>query len=98
MIKLYRDRAITASAVQWTGDNLVEVVDFIGKREVDEEPLNDRDSLRLIEKRQIRIPTTGGHTIASVGDFIVKDTNNFVYAVKADAFAKAYIEAEDQHA
>lgn len=73
----YRKRPIEIKAIQWTGDNYVDVCIFMG-----------RTALR--EDNYIIIETLDGKMKASIGDYIIKGIENEFYPCKPDIFEKTY--------
>ena len=84
-IKKYRKKPIVISAVQWTGENLKEVIDFIG--------------LHLLTKKKhegLKIFTLEGVLEATVGDFIIKGIKGEFYPCKPDIFMATYDETKEE--
>lgn len=79
----YKKKPNVTEAVKWTGENLQEVCDFIGKNEED---VYIHDSLYLADSR--------GILIADIGDYVVKDKHGEFYLCKASIFEDAYEPAE----
>jgi hypothetical protein len=79
----YRKKPIIIEAIQWTGSNYAEVVDFmhIGYNFVEDKVL---------------IPTLEGTMTASPGDYIIKGVNKEVYPCKPDIFEKSYEPIEEE--
>lgn len=73
----YRKRPVEVEAIQWTGDNYVDVCIFMS-----------RTALR--EDNYIIIETFEGKVKASIGDYIIKGINNEFYPCKPDIFEKTY--------
>lgn len=76
----YRKKPVVIDAVQWTGGNAIEILEFAGAHIIggikDGEPFN--------------IKTLEGHHVASVGDFIIKGVHGEFYPCKPDIFSKTY--------
>ena len=81
MIKKYRKKPIVIEAVQWTGDNKVEIQLFMN-RYLDEDTI----------LRRLTIPTLEGDHIASEGDYIIKGVKGEFYPCKPDIFEQTYEE------
>ncbi len=79
----YRKKPVVIEAVQWTGDNLKEVLDFMKWRNANHDEANG-----------LVIHTLEGNHQARVGDFIIKGVHGEFYPCKPDIFAKTY-EPED---
>ena len=79
MIKKYRKKSVTIEAIQWTGKNLSEINDFIGK---------------TVENKRttLVIHTLEGDMEVSIGDYIIKGVNGEFYPCKPNIFTKTYEE------
>ncbi len=75
----YRHRSTEVEAVRWTGDNFVEIDEFI------DVPHSTYPSIG-----QLFLPTPGGVQRAVDGDWIVKDAAGWYYPVKPEDFEKTY--------
>lgn len=84
----YRKKPVVVEAVQWTGENLPELEQFMqsSKREY------------FVEyrawKNTLHIRTLEGIMAASPGDYIIKGVNGEFYPCKPDIFAKTYEEVK----
>ena len=81
MIKRYRKKPVVIEAVQWTGDNKVEIQKFMGRY------LDGGAMQNLI------VPTLEGPLIATKGDYIIKGVHGEFYPCKPDIFEQTYEEA-----
>ena len=79
----FRKKSVVIEAVQWDGDNSLEVYSFIG-----ESPYGDFVDV-------VAIRTLEGVMTASVGDWIIKGVNGEFYPCKPDIFEKTYEKVED---
>ena len=79
MIKKYRKKPVTIEAIQWNGENLSEIRDFMRSTV-------ETHGLVLI------IPTLEGDMYASLNDYIIKGVNGEFYPCKPYIFAKTYEE------
>ena len=79
MIKKYRKKQVTIEAIQWNGENLSEIRDFMRSTV-------ETHGLVLI------IPTLEGNMYASLNDYIIKDINGKFYPCKPDIFDNTYEE------
>ena len=75
----YRKKPVVIEAIQWTGENLLEICNFTG-----------RCGGELLKNGEIYIDTLEGVHHASVGDFIIKGVNGEFYPCKPDIFGKTY--------
>lgn len=85
----YRKKPIVIEAIQWTGDNLQEIIDFIGLQNFTVDYLlclkdNTAKPERLI------IDTLEGSMLANIGDYIVKGIKGEYYPCKEDIFKEIY--------
>ena len=88
MIKKYRKKPVVIEAVQWTGDNVVEVSKFVGVDLLVHEDFIDNDI------KNLEIKTLEGTHTASKGDFIIKGVKGEFYPCKLDIFEQTYEEVE----
>lgn len=79
MIKKYRKKPVTIEAIQWNGENLSEIRDFMRSTV-------ETRGLVLI------IPTLEGDMYASLNDYIINGVNGEFYPCKPYIFAKTYEE------
>lgn len=84
----YRKLPVEIEAVQWLGDNFVEVHNFCPSLVLDKRVYADDESLI--------IPTLEGDHRASLGDFIIKGVEGEFYPCKPDIFAKTYEMVEEE--
>ena len=78
----YRKKPVVIDAVQWSGNNLNEILDFMK----DKQPNYYEDD----EKKLLTIQTLEGNMIASVGDYIIKGVQGEFYPFKLDIFKQTY--------
>ena len=78
----YRKKPVVIEAVQWSGNNLNEILDFMK----DKQPNYYEDD----EKKLLTIQTLEGNMIASVDDYIVKGMWGEFYICKPDIFEQTY--------
>ena len=81
MVKKYKKKPVVIEAVQFVGDNLNEVVDFVG-----------RNNSIFATKDFIDISTLEGVMRANLKDYIIKGVNGEFYPCKPDIFYKTYEE------
>ena len=82
MIKKYRKKPVVIEAIQWVGNNLSEIDNFIGRTVYNKETT-------------LVIHTLEGDMEASIGDYIIKGVNGEFYPCKPDIFDKTYEEATE---
>lgn len=76
----YRKKPVVIEAIQWTGDNLKEILEFSSESYI------DKDNYTL------KIHTLKGEMIADREDYIIKGVNGEFYPCKPDIFEKTYEE------
>ncbi|MFV0515782.1 MAG: hypothetical protein ACK5MV_00080 [Aminipila sp.] len=76
----YRKKPVVIEAVQWSGDNELDVALFMDRTI----KKNDKNSYHL------DIQTLEGVMTASIGDYIIKGVNGEFYPCKPDIFEKTY--------
>ena len=72
----YKKKPVEIDAIQWTGDNKLEIFDFC--------------NMSYISNQELRIQTLEGSMIASVGDYIIKGVMGEFYPCKPDIFEMTY--------
>lgn len=72
----YRKKPVEIDAIQWTGDNNIEIFKFC--------------NMSYINDQELRIQTLEGSMIASVGDYIIKGVKGEFYPCKPDIFEMTY--------
>ena len=80
MVRQYRKKPVVIEAIQWTGNNLNEIVMF-----------TEKHNLQCGEN-ELKIKTLEGNMIASLGDYIVKGVKGEFYPCKPDIFEQTYEE------
>lgn len=84
MAKKYVKKPVVIEAVQWDGNNKIEIQQFMNQY-LDENTI----------KRTLTIPTLEGDHIASCGDYIIKGVKGEFYPCKPDIFWQTYDLAKD---
>ena len=82
MIKKYRKKPVVIEAIQWAGNNLSEIDNFIGRT------VDNKETTLVIH-------TLEGDMEASIGDYIIKGVNGEFYPCKPDIFDKTYDEVTE---
>ena len=82
MIKKFKKKPVIIEAIQWNGENLSEINEFI-KNEVE-----NHESVLII-------PTLEGDMYSSLNDYIIKGVNGEFYPCKPDIFDKTYEEVTE---
>lgn len=89
MVKKYRKKPVVIEAVEWTGDNLKEVIDFIGLHP-SAKKWTWEEYEAVVKKDGLKIFTLEGNHMAAIGDFIIKGVHGEPYPCKPDIFEKTY--------
>jgi len=80
MIKRATKKPVTIEYVEWTGENLREVYEFI-----------DDDSNTWIDVDGVLVVgTSEGPHLSCIGDVIIKDVEGYIELVRPEIFAKTY--------
>lgn len=79
-IMKYRKKPVVIEAIQFDGNNKVEIMNFMSAHEYSEEFLDDK----------IMIPTLEGNLTASPKDWIIKGVKGEFYPCKPDIFEATY--------
>lgn len=79
MVKKYIKQPIAVEAVQWDGNNVDEVLAFIGET-------------AQIRGGSLYIKTLEGDMLALIGSYIIKGVNGEFYPCREDIFKKTYEE------
>lgn len=82
MVKRYRKKPVVIEAIQWTGNNHIEVAEFMLGANV---YIN-------IPKGYVEIETLEGKMFAGVNDYIIKGVKGEFYPCKPDIFEQTYEE------
>lgn len=82
----YTKKPVTIDAIQWTGINQQEILDFCGEACV----FSSEKTSKIKTKNKLLIGTLEGIMEASVGDFIIKGIKNEFYPCKPDIFELTY--------
>lgn len=69
----FRRRQLVVDAVQWTGNNLLEVTRHLGN-EVNAMDRRWEDYEDLVARRGLEIQSLRGRLLVSIGDYIIKDS------------------------
>jgi hypothetical protein len=86
---MFRKKPLVIEAVEWTGENLREVIDLIGLHpSVKDWPWEEYENVVRIDG--LKIFTLEGPLMADVGDHIIKGIQGEAYPIKPDIFEKTY--------
>ena len=87
----YRKRPVVIQARQWTGDNFLEMVKFMGCET--ESYYNPNSNCRFYvdnETQELFIKTLEGNHKAIKGDYIIRGVKGEFYPCKEDIFLETY--------
>ena len=88
----FRKKPVVVEAIKWTGDDLLELSNFIG-------PIQEANSLdqdfalyhaAMLVDSELYISTLEGKYKASIGDWIIKGVKGEFYPCKPDIFEMTY--------
>ena len=82
MMPKYTKKPVTIEAVQWTGKNRTEILNFCTDGYVSYPNADD--------KPEFKIQTLEGLMTATVGDYIIKGIKGEFYPCKEDIFLETY--------
>lgn len=88
----YTKRPVTIEAIEFTGDNELAIMNFVGKQLSVSKPPHRMEHDRDIpnEGYSILIPTLEGDMLAIRGDYIIKGVKGEFYPCKPDVFSLTY--------
>lgn len=87
MIKKYRKKPIEIEAVQYLGDNIKEIEEFI-----DLPVISYKDDKHQDFGHCIGIPTVNGITYAYIGDYVLKNIQGEPYTLEPNILKQTYEE------
>ena len=94
MIKQYRKKPLLISAVQWTGDNLMEVVAFMKNQPIEEFKANlipsEWTSYETIIREHGQSILISSDVFAHLNDYIIRGIDGEFYPCNPDVFNKTY--------
>lgn len=93
----FRKKPVVIEAVQWEGENEMEIMDFVGKRLSFCKPPHQMDIEKDLPHSAwcIHIPTLEGMMTAQRFDWVIMGVNREFYPCKPDIFEKTYEKVED---
>jgi hypothetical protein len=90
-MKEYRKKPVVVDAVEWTGENLREVIEFTGLHP-SALKWTWEEYREVVQKEGLKIFTLEGPLHASTGDFIMKGVAGEFYPIKPEIFHATYEE------
>lgn len=91
---MFRKKPVVIEAVQWTGENLLEVIRHT-RQHASAAHWKWEEYEDLVRREGLKIFTIEGPLMASIGDWIIKDVKGECYPCKPDIFMATY-EAADR--
>ena len=85
----YRKKPVVIEAVEWTGENLKEIITFMGLHETARNFVWDKYEA-FVRVHGLKIVTLEGSHFATIGDFIIKGVQGEFYPCKPDIFEQTY--------
>ena len=85
----YRKKPVVIEAIQWTGKNLREIIDFTGLNK-SAEKWTWEEYCDVVKNEGLKIFTLEGPLMATVGDYIIQGVSGEHYPCKPDIFEKTY--------
>jgi hypothetical protein len=85
----FRKKPVVIEAVQWTGNNLREIIDFAGLHPSANKWTWD-EYTEVVRTEGLKIFTLEGSHMATVGDWIIKGVKGEFYPCKPDIFEQTY--------
>ncbi len=91
----YKKKPVIIDALQWTGLNLTEIMDFVGKDLIVETYDAGYQAGTIPLAVGLKIRTLEGDMNVSVGDYIIKGVQGEFYPCKPDIFKETYEPVKD---
>lgn len=85
----YKKKPVVIKAIQWTGKNLREVIDFTGLHD-SAKKWSWAEYEEVVKREGLKIFTLEGPLMASIGDYIIRGVAGEFYPCKPDIFEKTY--------
>lgn len=89
----FRKKPVVVEAIQWTGDNLLEIIRHTGQH-ASATHMKWEEYEDLVRREGLKIFTLEGSHMATVGDWIIKGVKGECYPCKPDIFEATYEVAE----
>lgn len=88
--RLYKRKSTIVEAIQWTGKNLIEVVEFVDNKKVDALSYHWDDYEMVVAKEGFKINTVNGKVKVEINFYIVKDITEEFSIYSPEYFEKYY--------
>lgn len=95
----FRKKPVVIEALQWTGDNLREIIGFTGKAENWTKwfsSMEDYEAHVATDRQVFKVFTLEGVMEAFPGDYIIKGVKGEFYPCKPDIFEATYEAVENE--
>ena len=89
----FRKKPVVIDAVQWTGGNLKEIIDFTGL-DKSAEKWSWSEFEKVVSTEGLKIFTLEGPLNASIGDWIIRGISGEYYPCKPDIVESTYDEVK----
>ena len=83
MGNLYRKKPVFIEAIQWTGDNWLEVCKFAKTKHI------------YIDERGLFVEKLQGEIVFDPGDWVIRDVEGALSSCKPDVFAQVYEKVDE---
>jgi hypothetical protein len=90
----FRKKPVVIEAIQWTGNNLREIIEFTGLHE-SARKWTWEEYENVVAEKGLKIFSLEGPHLAAVDDFIIKGIKGEFYACKPDIFEATYEKVEE---
>lgn len=85
----FRKKPVEVDAIQWTGNNLKEIIEFAGLHP-SAQKWTWEEYEEVVRNEGLKIFTLEGPLMASVGDYIMRGVHGEFYPIKPDILALTY--------
>lgn len=86
----FQKKPIINEAIQWTGNNLREIINFTGLHPSAQKQWTWEEYEDVVRREGLKIFTLEGPLMASVGDYIMRGVKGEFYPIKPDILAETY--------
>lgn len=91
----YKKKTVIIDAIQWTGLNLTEIIDFVGKNLIVEIYDAGYQAGATPLAVSLKLKTLEGDMNVSISDYIIKGVQGEFYPCKPDIFKETYEPVKD---
>jgi hypothetical protein len=89
MVVNYRKKTLIIQAIQWTGNNLQEIIDFTGLHP-SVKHLTWEEYEQIVKIEGLKVTTLNGPVIVSIKEWIIRGIQGEFYPCDPDIFEKTY--------